>query len=132
MTMNKKKKPIKKFTFEPKAPTQKIEEVKQEDIPIEQQKDTLVTKGRFCPIQSLKKFCSYKYNPDDNIIINIPYNVNDVGLVVFEDDTCGLKINDKILHLECVPVECDTVFDKGFIEVGSVKYYLVPTDLIDI
>lgn len=128
--MNKKKKPIKKFTFEPKVPTQKIEEVKHEDIPCEIQIDTFTTKGKFCPIQSLKKKFNYKYNPDDNIILNIPYIVNNVELVVFEDDSCGLKIEDKILHLECVPVENDVVFDNGFIEVGSVKYYLVPSDIM--
>lgn len=78
----------------------------------------------------MKKKFNYKYNPDDNIILNIPYIVNNVELVVFEDDSCGLKIEDKILHLECVPVENDVVFDNGFIEVGSVKYYLVPSDIM--
>ncbi|WUR04386.1 uncharacterized protein VNE69_08141 [Vairimorpha necatrix] len=126
-----KKKSVKKMTFEPKIPTQKIEEVKHEDIPVPQ--DTQLVKGKFPPIQLQSHDSVYKYNPGDNIILNIPYDVEKADFLVFEDDTVGLRINGEIIRLDAVEVENDTVVEFGDGEcnkICEVKYYLVPKDVI--
>lgn len=131
--MNRKKKTVKKMTFEPKTPSTQIEEVKPDDIPITTHTDTQLVKGKFPPIQLLPIQSVYKYNPKDNLIINIPYSSNNIQLVVFEDDTCGLRIDNNILLCDAIQVDSDTVVEESdniINKVSTVNYYLVPRDVI--
>ncbi|KAF5141805.1 hypothetical protein AAJ76_4000013328 [Vairimorpha ceranae] len=131
--MNKKKKAVKKMIFEPKAPTQVLEEVKEEDIPVIQ--DTQIFKGKFSPLQLQYKKHIYKYNPTDNLILNIPFNSESMSFIVFEDDTCGLKINNQIIALDAVHVDNDTVMehlDEQCVNICNVNYILVPRGTINI
>lgn len=136
--MNRKKKATKKFTFEPKIPTQQVEEVAIEEKP----EETLVDsnndysadslKGKFGPLLLDDKPTVMNSQKLNNFLICIPELTEGMKLVVFEDNSFGLRVGDKIIGLDTMASEGDIVVDhkESLYKIGDVETYLIPKGVL--
>ncbi|KAF9764396.1 hypothetical protein NGRA_0588 [Nosema granulosis] len=126
--MNRKKKTTKKFTFEPKIPTQKVEEVKIEEEEVESNNEysAEALKGKFGPLLLEDK--DVKVDRNASSLICIPELKENMKLVVFEDDSYGLRVGNEILKLESLFVEGDMAVEhkESLYKIGNIGCYLIP------
>ncbi|EOB13002.1 hypothetical protein NBO_264g0005 [Nosema bombycis CQ1] len=128
--MNRKKKTTKKFVFEPKIPTEQIEEVKiveENVVDIEDNNyNADALKGKYGPLLLEDKTIRKPLKIETSLIC-LPEFRDDMKLVLFEDGTYGLRIGEEICKLDVFSLEGDLVVDpkECLYKIGDVSNYLI-------